>query len=99
MAVRSMKAAAAFAAAVAVYGLVLRRRARVVRCEAVSERLMAGCAWRDNAVLRRDLEVFRSRLTPLLAECAVVASARLVVDDVLEDPSDRIDPPQEGGSR
>ncbi|MFD7995554.1 hypothetical protein [Streptomyces mexicanus] len=99
MAVRTVNAAAALAAAVAVYALVQRARWRRARRDAAAERLMAGCVLRDNAVLRRDLEVFRRRLAPLLAQQAVVAAACLVLEDVLHPATDRIDPSQEGGTR
>lgn len=99
MAVRTVTAAAAFAAAVAVYGLVQRRRARMLRREAAAQRLMAGCAWRDNAALHAELEVFRRRLAPLLAQQAVVAAAGRVVAEALAARTDRIDPSQEGGTR
>ena len=64
MAVRSVVAAAVFTAAVVVCALV--RRDRRLRRSAVSERLMAGCAVRDNAALVAQVEAFERRLGPLL---------------------------------
>ncbi len=62
MVARTVSAAVAFAAAVAVYALV-QARDRRLRREAVSQRLMAGCAARDNVALRGQLDVFRLRLS------------------------------------
>ncbi|MGP3738004.1 hypothetical protein ACTWJ9_33380 (plasmid) [Streptomyces sp. GDS52] len=59
--VLSVSAAAVLTAAAAVYAL-LHERDRRLRREAVSERLMAGCAARDNVVLRAEVERFRRRL-------------------------------------
>lgn len=91
-----LAAAAVLTAAVAVYGLVVRRDRRLRR-EAVSERLVAGCAARDNAVLRGQVEVFRRRLAAAVAADAVVASAGVVVDDALS--RSRVDPSSEGGPK
>lgn len=96
MAVRTVTAAAVLAtAAVAVYALV-RRRHRQLRREAVAQRLMAGCVLRDNAALRGELERFRHRIGPLLAQQAVVAAASQVVAEALS-VHESIDPPTEGG--
>lgn len=93
---RILSAAAALAAAVAVYGLVVRRDRRLRR-EAVSQRLVAGCAARDNVVLRHQVEVFRRRLAHVVAADAVVASAGVVVDDALS--RFPVDPSSEGGPK
>ncbi|MFF7795630.1 hypothetical protein [Streptomyces sp. NPDC007991] len=97
--VRTLAAAAVLTvAAVAVYAVVRRREARLRR-EAVSERLMAGCVSRDNAALRVELDRFRRRIDPLLAQQAVMSAASLVLDEALPAPHTRIDPPLEGGPR
>jgi hypothetical protein len=57
-------AAAVLAAAVVVCALV--RRDRRLRREVVSQRLMAGCAHRDNAALVAQVEAFERRLGSLL---------------------------------
>lgn len=64
MAVRCVVAAAVFTAAVVV--CVLVRRDRRLRRESVSQRLMAGCAHRDNAALAAQITAFEERLGPLL---------------------------------
>ncbi|MFF9287471.1 hypothetical protein [Streptomyces griseosporeus] len=92
MAVRIGSAAAVLAAAVAVYALVRERRLRRrLVLERASGRLMAGC-------LAHDLEVFRSRVTPLLAQQAVVTAAGRVLDDALSAHDPQV-PPMEGGPR
>lgn len=97
MAVRTTATAAAvFTAAVAVYALARRERRmrelrRVLAREQASHRLMSGC-------LVRDLEVFRRRIDPLLAQQSVLASAGLVLDDALS-AHDHTTPPMEGGPR
>jgi uncharacterized membrane protein len=98
MSVRTVSAAAALTAAVAVYALVQHRRCRAARREAAAQRLMAGAAFRDNAALLRELEAFRRRLAPLLAEQAVLAAAGLVLAEALS-THDPVDPPTEGGPR
>ena len=92
-----VSAAAVLAAAVAVYA-VLRERDRRLRREAAAQRQMAGGAHRDTVALREQLEVFRRRLNPLLAQQAVIAAAGLVLDDALHHDT-RIDPTTEGGPR
>jgi len=56
-----VSAVAVFTAAAVVLA-VLRGRERRLRREAVSERLMAGCASRDVVALREQVEGFRARL-------------------------------------
>lgn len=97
MPARTLSAAAAFAAAVAVYALVCRDRRRLRR-EAVSQRLMAGCQSRDNDALRRELEAFRRRIDLELAGRAVVQEADQVLSDALAAHNTRIDPTSEGGA-
>lgn len=58
---------------------------------------MAGCVSRDNDALRAELEAFRLRLGPLVAEPAA-ASSRARPADALAACTDRIDPSQEGGT-
>jgi hypothetical protein len=92
MAVRIIPAAAVLTAAVAVYALVRDRRLRrTLARERASHRLMAGC-------LSRDLEAFRRRISPLLAQQVVVSAAGPVVDDVLSARDPQV-PPMEGGPR
>lgn len=82
---RSLTAAAALAAAVAVSALarqVLRRRRRA-RGRLAAQRLMAGCAARDNAALRVQMEVFRRRLGVEVARAEAVAEAEQTVDMAL----------------
>ncbi|QKW31436.1 hypothetical protein HUT11_35320 (plasmid) [Streptomyces seoulensis] len=98
MTARTVQAAAVLAAAVAVCGLVQEARCRRARREAVAERLMAGCVLRDQSVLLADVEAFRRRLMPLLAQEAVLASADAVLEDALAVGGMRIDPTVEGGS-
>jgi len=99
--VRTVSAAAVFAAAVAVCAAVRREREvrRRLARESASARLMAGCAHRDNEALRRDLEVFRRRLNLELAGRQVVAEADQVLTEALatHTDSDSIDPFSEGG--
>lgn len=85
-----------FTAAAAAFVVVRRREARWRR-EAVSERLMAGCAMRDTAALRGELDRFRRRLDVELAGAGVVAAAAGVVDEAWASAPSRIDPSQEGG--
>lgn len=84
-----------FTAAAAAF--VVRRREARWRREVVSERLMAGCAVRDMAALRGELERFRRRLDVELAGAAVVSAAAGVVDEAWASAPSRIDPSQEGG--
>lgn len=100
MAVRTVTAAAVFTAAAAVYVAVLVRQERRLRREAVVQRLMAGCAHRDNEALREQLEGFRLRLGPLLAAPSV-AGAGVVVDEYGSRSGcrDEQGSPMEGGSR
>lgn len=96
---RSLTAAAALAAAVAVSALarhVVERRRRTRR-EVAAERLMAGCTQRDNAALHAQLAAFRRRMDAELARAAVVAEAERVVDVALAAHTARIDPYPEGG--
>ncbi|MFK0288269.1 hypothetical protein ACIQVL_48530 [Streptomyces sp. NPDC090499] len=65
MAVRALSAVAVLAAAAVV--CVLVRRDRRLRRSAVSERLMAGCAHRDNVALSAQVDAFEQRLSPLVA--------------------------------
>lgn len=92
MAVRSTTAAVVLTAAVAVYALARDRRLRrqLVR-ERVSYQLVSGC-------MARDVDHLRRRLNQAMAQQAVLASAGLVVDDVLA-ARDRTDPPSKGGPR
>ncbi|MGQ4393838.1 hypothetical protein ACN6K5_003624 [Streptomyces violaceoruber] len=85
-----------FTAAAAAFVVVRRREVRWRR-EAVSERLMAGCAVRDSAALRGELDRFRRRLDVELAGAAVVAAAGAVVDEAWASAPSRIDPSSEGG--
>ncbi|PSK57043.1 hypothetical protein B0E38_02574 [Streptomyces sp. 111WW2] len=77
--------------------VVVRRREARWRREVVSERLMAGCAVRDSAALRLELDRFRRRLDVELAAGAVVSAAGAVVDEAWASAPSRIDPSQEGG--
>lgn len=92
---RSFTAAAALAAAVVV-SAVWHRRCRRLRREAVAERLMAGCALRDNAALAREVERFRRRMDAVLAQREVLREADLVLTAAL-DGTTEIDPSTEGG--
>ncbi|MEV5451538.1 hypothetical protein [Streptomyces sp. NPDC052535] len=85
-----------FTAAAAAFVVVRRRESRWRR-EAVSERLMAGCAVRDSAALRSELDRFRRRLDVELAGAAVVSAAGAVVDEAWASATSRIDPFSEGG--
>ncbi|MFF6866732.1 hypothetical protein [Streptomyces ardesiacus] len=85
-----------FTAAAAAFVVVRRREVRLRR-EVVSERLMAGCAVRDTAALRGELDRFRRRLDVELAAGAVVSAAAGVVDEAWASAPSRIDPSQEGG--
>ncbi|MGW0014618.1 hypothetical protein ACWDVX_33320 [Streptomyces tendae] len=58
---------------------------------------MAGCAMRDTAALRGELDRFRRRLDVELAGAGVVAAAAGVVDEAWASAPSRIDPSQEGG--
>lgn len=90
-----MAAVVVFTAAAA--AVVVRRREARLRREVVSERLMAGCAVRDTAALRGELDRFRRRLDVELAGAAVVSAAAGVVDEAWASAPSRIDPSQEGG--
>ncbi|MBZ6211595.1 hypothetical protein KVH31_34435 [Streptomyces olivaceus] len=92
-----VSAVAVLAAAAVAVVVVVRRREVRWRREAVSERLMAGCAVRDAETLRGELERFRSRLERELAGAAVVSAAGVVVDEAWASAPSRIDPSQEGG--
>ena len=91
----SVSAVAVLAAAAVAVGVVRRREARLRR-EAVSERLMAGCASRDNEALRAQLAVFRLRLEREVARSSVLSVAGAVVDEALAASPSRIDPFSEG---
>jgi hypothetical protein len=91
--VRTLSAVAAFAVAAVV---VLVRRGRRLQREAVAQRLMAGCALRDSAVLAVQLAECRGQLERAAARREVVAAAGLVVDEALS-AQDPIDPSPEGG--
>ncbi|WP_329474213.1 hypothetical protein OIE75_41230 (plasmid) [Streptomyces sp. NBC_01723] len=92
----SVSAVVVLAAAAAAVVVVRRREVRWRR-EAVSERLMAGCAVRDSEALRLELDRFRRRLDVELAGAAVVSAAGVVVDEAWASAPSRIDPSQEGG--
>ena len=83
-----VSAAAVLTAAVVVWGLV-RSRERRLRCEAVSERLMAGVAVRDSVALRGQLEVFRSRLEREVAGLGSGSGPVVPVSPVVGVPSPR----------
>jgi hypothetical protein len=90
--VRTVTAAAALAAAVAVYAVVRRDRRlhRQLRRERAASRLTEGC-------LHRDLAAFRLRLDAAVAQHAVADEAARRAEDVLPTPS-RIHPHHpEGG--
>ncbi|RSN55582.1 hypothetical protein DMH12_15295 [Streptomyces sp. WAC 04229] len=93
-----MSAVVALAAAAAAFGVVaVRRREARLRCRAVSAELMAGCAHRDGAALRAQLDGFRRRLDTELAASAVVVAAGSVVDEAWASAPSGIDPSSEGG--
>lgn len=94
---RTLYAAAVLAAAVAVYA-VWRERDRRLRRAAVSERLMAGRVQADNAALRHELDRFRRRIEPVLAQPEPVVPAAEVPGDALAH-SESISAPLEGGPR
>lgn len=93
MAVRTVTAAAALAAAVLVYAVVRRDRrlhkqlARE-RAASTAARLMAGCTYRD-------LEAFRYRMDLAMAQRAVIAEADQTLTEALATYS--TDPTTEGG--
>jgi uncharacterized membrane protein len=94
MAVRTATAVAVLAAAAAV--LVLVSRDRRWRRQVAAQRLIAGCAHRDNAALVAQLEEFRRRLVVAANRPDVCESAgREAREDAMT--STRIDPPMEGG--
>ena len=94
--VRTLSAVTALAVTAVV--VLIRRDRRRLRREAVAERLMAGCAHRDNAALAAELQAFRRRMEPVLARQQVVAEAGLVVDEALSAHNPE-SPPMEGGPR
>jgi hypothetical protein len=102
---RTITAAAALAAAVAVSTAVhrYRRLHRVLARERAAHRLMDGCLHRDLAAFQSRIDAAAARLE---AERAVLVEAGRAVDDALavhgaqlNNPNDPIDPydPQEGG--
>lgn len=92
MCARTVWAAAAFAAAVAVCALVRRDRMlrRRLAREAAASRLTAGC-------LHRDLDAFRARIEAAAVQRAVVAEADRVLSEALAVHTTQIDPYTEGG--
>lgn len=91
MSVRTLTAAAAFAAAVAVYGAVRRDRVlrhRLLR-ERAASRLTAGC-------MSRDLAAFRARVEAAGLQRAVMQEADQVLSEALAVHATHIDP-SEGG--
>jgi hypothetical protein len=102
---RTISAAVAFAAAVAVSVAVRRYRSlhRVLARERVAHRLMDGCLHRDLAAFRSRVDAAAARLEAeravVLEACRAVDQALAVHGSRLNDPNDLIDPydPQEGG--
>lgn len=96
-----MLSAAAVLAAVVAVCVVWRERDRRLRRAAVSERLMAGRVYADNAALRCELDRFRRRLEPVLAPPGPVPPPPSAVPVAGDVPvrSESISAPQEGGPR
>jgi ABC-type phosphonate transport system ATPase subunit len=101
---RTISAAVAFAAAVAVSVAVRRYRSlhRVLQRERAAARLMDGCLHRDLAAFRSRVDAAAARLE---AERAVVLEACRTVDQALavhgaqlSDPNDPYDPLEGGPS-